>query len=75
MRDRYSLSKNGLFIEEIQAQLYTILDSINALIYVADMETYDLLYINKTGRRIFGDIIGKKCYKTLQKEKDAPCPF
>jgi PAS domain S-box-containing protein len=64
-----------LLIEEIQAQLYTILDSLDALVYVADMDTYDLLFINQRGRNIFGNIIGKKCYQYLNKDANEPCPF
>lgn len=75
--ERYvsSFRKNEIFIEEIQAQLYTILDSIDALIYVADMDTYDLLFINRYGRAIFGDIVGQKCYKNFQNNQDGPCSF
>ena len=57
----YPSGRYELFIEELQAQLYTILDSIDALIYVADMETYEILYLNKQGRYIFGNILGQKC--------------
>jgi len=64
-----------LFIEELQAQLYTILDSIDALIYVADMETYEILYLNKQGRYIFGNILGQKCYTYFQNNADGPCQF
>ena len=64
-----------LFIEELQAQLYTILDSIDALIYVADMETYEILYLNKQGRYIFGNILGQKCYSYFQEGTDSPCQF
>jgi len=53
----------------------TILDSLDALVYVADMDTYELLYINKYGRDIFGDIQGKICWKSLQEEQDEPCSF
>ncbi|HWQ67848.1 MAG TPA: PAS domain S-box protein [Methanospirillum sp.] len=69
------LDKKILLIEEVQAELFNILDSIDALIYVADMETYDLLYINKRGRGLFGSITGKKCYQTIQKNQAGPCPF
>ncbi|HWQ63275.1 MAG TPA: PAS domain S-box protein, partial [Methanospirillum sp.] len=67
--------KKRPFIEEVQAEIFTILDSIDALIYVTDMDTYDLLYLNKRGRGLFGDIVGKKCYKTIQKDQEGPCPF
>ena len=62
-------------MEEIQAQLYTILNSIDALIYVSDIETHEILFINKVGRSRFGDVIGKKCYSCLQKDLNKPCSF
>lgn len=62
-------------VEEIQAQLYTILDSIDAVVYVADLETYDLIYMNKTGRALFGNVTGHKCYLKIQGVPDGPCPF
>ncbi|HWQ67209.1 MAG TPA: PAS domain S-box protein [Methanospirillum sp.] len=62
-------------IEEVQAQLYTILDSIDALVYVADMKNHDLLFINRRGRSKFGDITGKKCYKSIQNNQEGPCSF
>ena len=44
--------------------------------YVADLETYDLLFINKAGKDTFNfkATEGKKCYELLQ-GLDAPCPF
>jgi PAS domain S-box-containing protein len=66
---------NNHYNEEIQAQLSTILDSMDVFIYVADMETYDLLFLNKVGKSMYGDILGKKCYTSIQKEMDEPCPF
>ncbi len=65
--------KDKIMIEEVQAQLFTILDSIDALVYVADMDTHDLLYVNRRGRSLFGDVIGKKCYSTIRGEQDGPC--
>lgn len=71
-----SLMENrNLFIEELQAQLFTILDSIDALVYAIDMESYEFLFINREGRYLFGDPAGKKCYEWLQQGMDTPCPF
>ena len=67
--------KTKLLLEEVQAELYTILDSIDAMIYVADMDTYDVLYLNRRGRSLFGDIVGKKCFKTIQRDPEGPCSF
>lgn len=62
-------------VEETQANLYAILDSIDALVYVADINTYELLYLNRLGRGLFGDRTGKKCFEVLQKDQDGQCPF
>jgi PAS domain S-box-containing protein len=39
------------------------------------METYELLFINKYGIDIFGDVKGKTCWKTLQNDQTGPCEF
>ena len=51
------------------------LNDISELLYIVDLETYDL-FINETGMKIFevDSIYGKKCYKVLQ-GRDAPCDF
>ncbi len=56
--------------------LLDLLDRMLELVYVSDVETHELLYINTEGRKKFGidDLKGKKCYKALQ-GLDEPCPF
>jgi two-component sensor histidine kinase len=56
-------------------RLITVLDSLSAIVYVADMTTYELLFINKYTQNIFGDITGKNCWKTLQSGQTGPCSF
>ena len=53
----------------------TILDSIDALVYVADMDTYELIFANEYGRKIWGNIQGNTCWKVLQEGQDGPCTF
>ncbi|MEW6600905.1 MAG: ATP-binding protein [Nitrospirota bacterium] len=62
-------------LQEAHNRLLTILDGIDALIYVADMETYQLLFINKYGRDIWGDVQGGTCWKVLQTGMEGPCGF
>jgi PAS domain S-box-containing protein len=62
-------------IEEAHQSLLTILDGINALVYVTDMESYELLFVNKFGRDVWGDIIGKICWQTMQTNQTGPCDF
>jgi PAS domain S-box-containing protein len=52
-----------------------ILDSFDALVYIADMESYELLFVNKFGRETWGDIKGKICWQTLQEGQSGPCEF
>ena len=68
-------SKSPVMVEEVQAGLYTILDSIDAIVYVADMYTHTLLFMNRQGRILFGNRPGKKCFELLQHEQQGPCPF
>ncbi|KUK93637.1 MAG: PAS domain S-box [Thermotogales bacterium 46_20] len=56
-------------------KLLAVMDSIDAFIYVADMETYEVLFINKYGQDLFGDIVGQTCWKSLQQGQDGPCSF
>jgi PAS domain S-box-containing protein len=53
----------------------SVLDSIDALIYVADMESYEILFLNQYGKEIFGDVGGKICWQCLQSEQTEPCEF
>jgi len=55
--------------------LTAVLDGLDALVYVSDMETLTLLYINKYGRDTWGDVQGKTCWKVLQQGQDGPCSF
>jgi PAS domain S-box-containing protein len=52
-----------------------ILDNLDAIVYVADMKTFEILYVNKHARDIFGEIIGKICWRTLQANQTGPCDF
>ena len=56
-------------------QFTAIMDSLDALIYVADFETYEVLFVNKYGRDIWGDLVGKTCWKTIQSGQTEPCEF
>ncbi len=56
--------------------LSTIMNSTDAAIYIADMDTYELLFINKALKKIFGDVkIGQTCWQYLQNNMSGPCDF
>lgn len=58
-----------------RSALVDILDQVAAIIYVADVETYELLFVNAYTREAFGDVLGQCCWKALQADKRGPCDF
>ncbi len=58
----------------------TIFDSLDAAVYVSDLDTYELIYTNKQFNKELGvseerSVIGEKCWKIIQKDQTGPCPF
>ena len=68
--------KAELRIREQFDQMSTIFDSMRSVVYVADLETYELLYINRYGMAITGpEWRGRKCFEVLQTDQSAPCGY
>jgi signal transduction histidine kinase len=61
--------------EERRAILATVLDSLDAQVYVADMDTFELLFLNRHAMDTFGNITGKLCWQALQGKQNGPCAF
>ncbi|MFK5926914.1 MAG: PAS domain S-box protein, partial [Desulfuromusa sp.] len=61
--------------DTLDSTYLTLLDSIDAVIYVADMQTYELLFMNKMARDTSGGSLGGKCWETLQADQNDPCTF
>lgn len=55
--------------------LETVLNSLDALVYVSDMKTYELLFVSQYGLNVWGQPEGRKCYEYLQSEQKEPCAF
>ncbi len=62
-------------LKESHESLLSVLDSLDAIVYVADMQTYEVLFANKYTRDAFGDLAGKVCWQTLQTGQSYPCAF
>jgi PAS domain S-box-containing protein len=60
-------------LQEARHTLVTILDSIDATIYVADMQTHEILFMNRHMKETFaGDFTGQKCWRAFY-HKDEVC--
>ena len=58
------------------SQVSTIFDSLNALVYVADLETERFLYMNRYGVAMYGDDWADKSCRSLFPEGECgPCSF
>jgi len=63
-------------LQESNERLKAVMDSIDSFVYIADMDTYELLFMNEPLIRAWGEIEkGALCWKTIQKDQDGPCPF
>lgn len=55
-----------------------MLDEYIGNVYVADMDTYELLYLNQSAYDTLGcpaaEVLGRKCYEVIQ-SRSSPCPF
>lgn len=61
-------------------ELNWLLNEYDGIVYVSDMQTYELLHMNRAGCEAFGvneesfRDHERKCYEVLQ-SRDSPCPF
>ena len=77
-KDKLSESENkypNLEMSRVKDKMASLLDCLDAGVYVTDIKTYELLYINKYSRDIFGDVVGKICWQALQTDQTGPCDF
>lgn len=64
--------------EELQQshdRLLTVLNELEAIVYIADMETYEILFANARVKEVLGDVAGKTCWMALQHGQAGPCEF
>lgn len=70
--ERLHLSEQDL--EDTRSQFESILDSLDALVYVADMETHEIYFANQYLRKHFGEVQPQsKCYEYLKRNQSEPC--
>uniref|UniRef100_UPI0040567D28 sensor domain-containing diguanylate cyclase n=1 Tax=Acetatifactor sp. TaxID=1872090 RepID=UPI0040567D28 len=60
-------------------KIWEFYENLNEIEYVCDMDTYEIEYMNRKARELWGitsqeEVRGKKCYELLQ-NRTAPCEF
>ncbi|WP_080800373.1 bifunctional diguanylate cyclase/phosphodiesterase [Arabiibacter massiliensis] len=61
----------------MRGMLNSLLSGLSELVYICDVDTYELLFLNEPGLRLFGEDAvenAEPCYRVLQ-GRDEPCPF
>ncbi len=58
-----------------EQRLLMVLDSLDALVYVTDPETHEVLFVNKRGRDLWGEVESAKCWQLTQAGATGPCAF
>ncbi len=74
----YDITEKKKLEEELKnsrEQFMSILNSIDEIIYIADLDTYEIIYANNHTKKVFGYTIeGRPCYEVLHKFH-RPCDF
>ena len=61
-------------LKSSQETFLSVLDGINATVYVSDLNSYEILFMNRYMREIFhGNLIGETCHKVFR-NSSTPCP-
>jgi PAS domain S-box-containing protein len=75
IRDISARKKAEVALKESKEIFHLLMDSLEAIVYVADMDTYEVLFLNKYGQEVLGDVTGKTCWQSLQADQTGPCDF
>ncbi|MFO8085667.1 MAG: PAS domain S-box protein [Desulfobacterales bacterium] len=75
VRDITKRKQAEAVIKEANQRVLTILNNLNAVVYVADMETYETIFVNRYVRDMFGNVVGKNCWSVMQSDQTGPCGF
>jgi len=60
-------------LRESEERFAAVLNSLQAAIYVADMESHELLFVNHQLCRDFGVVEGQHCWEVLHTGQNRPC--
>ncbi|MDM8542984.1 PAS domain S-box protein [Desulfococcaceae bacterium HSG9] len=75
-RDITERKKAEEVLRQSHERFSAVMNSLEASVYVADMETYEVLFVNKLMQDLFEtDMVGKKCWETIQDGQHGPCDF
>ncbi len=69
------IARHQAALKQSEERMRIALDNVDACVYIADMKTHEVLYINAYARQRVGDSVGKPCWQVMQGGMTGPCPF
>jgi len=82
--EKYDLEKYQITRKKEAQKAFSIFrgifDSMEAIVYVSDIKTHELIYTNLKFRQVFGHeksmpVEGLKCWEAVNRKQTGPCPF
>ncbi len=62
--------------KQISERVMNAIDSIDAVVVIYEMDTYEIIFINSYGLQLFGEsALKKKCWQFLHGNESAPCAY
>ena len=75
-RDRTQQKRSDEALAESNKRLITVLDGLDVIVYVADMDTHEILFLNEHTQKLFDrDMTGEVCWQVLRGDQSGPCDF
>lgn len=62
-------------LHDANLRFESVVGGLDVLVYVVDMQSHELLYLNQKAIDMFGDKVGSLCWEALQHGQDGPCAF
>ncbi|KJR42524.1 PAS/PAC sensor signal transduction histidine kinase [Candidatus Magnetoovum chiemensis] len=62
-------------LKEAHERFITVLDSLDDGVYVCDIETYEILFVNKQMKDLHGPVMGMTCWQVFYGTGIEPCSF
>ena len=68
--------RTELLLKYGKHQLESVLNKIDSPIYITDMASYEILFMNTYMKKLYGaDLTGRTCWAAIHGKQDGPCEF
>jgi PAS domain S-box-containing protein len=68
--------RTELLLKYGKHQLESVLNKIDSPIYIADMTSYEILFMNTYMKKLYSvDLTGRICWASIHENQDGPCEF